>query len=161
MTSAKMSLWHLLDPLRPDSLFSCLSPTYAQMAIPLPQRGIDNIPPALASLCSLDSSSTNENNSYFNAAHALALIPEKNAGVGYTEPFHRHMHSRFRHLLLAERDPVALVLLYIWFEKSRRGVWWIELRARVESPAICTYLRAHHGDKAQVLAFLPAYDHVT
>lgn len=157
MSNGKMALWHLANPLRPDSLFRVLAPTYAQMHAPLPEGGIDGIPRALAGLCGLDDASTAGGNPYLRAAHAVAWILELADGevtLGMTQPFTGSIRGEFEGLL-RERDAVALVLLYLWYCKAGRGVWWIGLRARVEGPAICAYLRRYHGGDGAVMAFLP------
>ncbi|KAK1139899.1 hypothetical protein N8T08_011060 [Aspergillus melleus] len=157
LSKGKMSLWHIVNPLRPDSLFCVMATTFAQMQYPLPERGVDRIPQALAGICLLDDRSTAENNPYFDAAHALSHIlnlPDSEVTTGRTQLFPRCIYGSFEDLL-RQKDPVALVLLYLWYRKAGRGIWWIELRARVECPSICEYLRIHHGGNAAVQAFLP------
>jgi hypothetical protein len=157
LLKGKMSLWHIVDPLRPDSLFSAMAPTYAQMALPLPEKGIDGITRGLAIVCHLENSSTAEDNPYFNIAHALSQIqdlPDSQVTTGQTERFTRCIHGPFKSLL-QEKDPVALLLLYLWYRKAGRGIWWIEARARVECPSICSYLQRYHKGYTAVHAFLP------
>lgn len=152
-----MSLWRMANPLRPDSLFRILSSTFAQMHSPLPDEGIDGIARPLAMVCHLDDSSTAENNSYFNAAHAVSQIqdlPDSQVTIGHTQLFTRCMHGPFNSLL-RDKDPVALLLLYLWYLKAGRSIWWIELRARVECPSICSYLRLYHKGYVAVQSFLP------
>ncbi|KPM43236.1 hypothetical protein AK830_g3354 [Neonectria ditissima] len=156
MSEGKMSLWRLANPLRPDSLFSVMAATYAQMHSPLPDKGTDGIPKALAILCHLQDSSTAENNPYFSAAHAVAQIQalsDDEVTTGHTQVFTRTIHGPFKSLL-REKDPVALLLLYLWYQKAGRSLWWIELRAKVECPSICTYLRLHHRGYKAIHAFL-------
>jgi hypothetical protein len=69
-----MSLWRIADPLRRDSLFRVMASTFAQMHLPLPEKGIDGITRGLAIVCHLEDSSTAENNPYFNAAYAVSQI---------------------------------------------------------------------------------------
>ncbi|KUJ19435.1 uncharacterized protein LY89DRAFT_706176 [Mollisia scopiformis] len=157
MSKGKMSLWRIADPLRPESLFRVMAPTYAQMNSPLPEQGIDGITKDLASVCLLDNSSTAENNPYFNAAHALSQIldlPDSQLTTGHTELFTGTIRGPFKSLLL-EKDPVALLLLYLWYRKAGRSMWWIGARARVECPAICSYLRQHHEGYHAAHAFSP------
>jgi hypothetical protein len=157
MSQGKMSLWHIVDPLRSDSLFSVMAATFARMHSPLPERGIDGIPPALAAVCSLQDSSTARNNPYFHAAHGLSQIldlPDREVTTGHIQLFLRSVHGPLENLL-RERDPVALLLLYLWYRKASRSIWWIELRARVECPSICMYLQLYHKDSATLQAFLP------
>jgi hypothetical protein len=157
MSKGKMSLWRIANPLRPDSLFRVMAPTFAQMNSPLPEKGINGIKVDLAMVCHLDDSSTAENNPYFNAAHAVSLIqdlPDSELTTGQTEHFTRSIHGSFKSLL-QEKDPVALLLLYLWYRKAGRGIWWIEARARVECPSICSYLRLYHKRYSALHAFLP------
>jgi len=157
ISKGKMSLWGIASPLRPDSLFRVMASTFAQMHSPLQEKGIDEITRGLAIVCHFDDSSTAENNPYFNAAHAVSQIqdlPDSQVTIGQTEPFTRNIHSSFKSLL-QEKDPVALLLLYLWYRKAGRGVWWIEARARVECPSICSYLRLYHKGYNAIHVFLP------
>lgn len=157
MIKGKMSLWRIINPLRPDSLFRVMASTFADMHSPLPGKGIDGIPQALAAVCNLEGSSTAENNPYFNAAHAVSLIqglPDCQVTTGHTQLFIRSIQGPFKYLL-REKDPVALLLLYLWYCKAGRSIWWIELRARVECPSICSYLGLYHRERSAVHAFLP------
>jgi len=157
MSKGKMSLWCIANPLRPDSTPRVMASTYAQMHSPLPEKGIGGIKRDLATVCLLEDSSTAENNPYFNAAHAVSLIqdlPDSEVTIGQTELFTRSVHRPFK-CLLQEKDPVALLLLYLWYRKAGRGIWWIKARARVECPSICSYLRLYHKGHNAVHAFLP------
>jgi hypothetical protein len=157
MSKGKMALWHIVNPLRPDSLFSVMAATFAIMHSPLPEKGIDGIPRAFADLCLLDDASTARNNPYFHAAHGVSQIldlPDSEVTTGQTQLFARSIHGPFEDLL-RKRDPIALLLLYLWYRKAGRSIWWIELRARVECPSICSYLRLYHRGNAAVQAFLP------
>lgn len=157
MSEGKMSLWHIVNPLRPGSLFCIMAATFAQMHSPLPGMGIDGIPRPLAVVCQLKDSSTAENNPYFHAAHAVSQIldlPDGEVTTGQTQLFMRSIHGPFKYLLQG-RDPVTLLLLYLWYRKASHSIWWIELRARVECPSICSYLRVYHNGNSAILAFLP------
>ncbi|GKT54082.1 C6 finger domain protein [Colletotrichum tofieldiae] len=152
-----MSLWHIINPLRPDSLFRVMAATYAHMNSPLPERGTYGIPRALAAVCNLGDSSTAEDNPYFHAAHVVAQtlgLPDSEVTTGHTQLFTQVIHGAFQNLI-RQRDPVALLLFYLWYRKSSRSIWWIELRARVECSSICLYLRHYHKDDGAVQAFLP------
>lgn len=157
MSKGKMSLWQIVNPLRSDSLFRVMAATFAHMFSPLPERGIDGIPRPLAAICLLKDSSTAKNNPYFCAAHGVSQIlhlPDSEVTTGQTQLFLRSIYGAFEDLL-RKRDPVALLLLYLWYRKASRSIWWIELRARVESPSICSYLRRYHKEDVAVQAFLP------
>ncbi len=157
MGKGKMSLWNIVNPLRPNSLFRIMAATFAHMDLPLPERGMDGIPTPLAAVCLLNDSSTAQNNPYFDAAHAVSHIlhlPDSEVTTGQTQLFTRSIHGSFEDLL-RNRDPVALLLLYLWYRKTSRSIWWIGLRARVECPSICEYLRLYCEGNAAVQAFLP------
>ncbi|RGP78842.1 putative c6 finger domain [Fusarium longipes] len=148
MINGKMSLWQMVEPHRVDSLFHVMAGTFTEMQSPLPDVGIQGVPEPLANLCLLHDLSTADDNPYFNAAHAvsrLLSLPDSEVTTGQTQLFTHRLDGVFRTLLL-ERDPVALLLLYLWYRKAGRTIWWIELRARVEAPAISMYLQLHHGN---------------
>ncbi|KAI1844799.1 hypothetical protein JX266_009027 [Neoarthrinium moseri] len=157
MNRGKMSLWGLTNPLRPDSLFRIMAATYADMFSPLSEGGVDGIPRALAAVCHLEDSSTAENNPYFHAAHALSQLqdlPDSQVTIGQSELFRRSIHGPFESLLRA-KDPVALLLLFLWYRKGGRSIWWMELRARVECPSICSYLQLYYKDYGAIQTLLP------
>lgn len=159
MCAGKMSLWTVANPLRRDSLFRVMAPIFAQMHSPLPNEGISGIDRDLATVCQLKDSSTAETNPYFNAAHTISrlqVIPDDHVTTGNIEPFLRNIRGSFKTLLLG-KDPVALLLLYIWYRKAGRSIWWIGLRARVECPAILSYLLSKHRRYAAVHAILARY----
>lgn len=157
MIKAKMALWQLVNPLRSDSLFRVMAPTFAHMHSPLPEEGIDGIPSALVAVCNLKESSTAERNPYLRAAHAVSQIqdlPDSEVTTGHTQFFTRSIDGPFKDLL-QRKDPVSLLLLYLWYRKASRSIWWIELRARVECPSICLYLRQYHKENNYIQALLP------
>ena len=159
MSKGKMSLWHIVNPLRPDSLFHVMAATFAQMDLPLPKRGTDGIPRSLAAVCLLNESSTAENNPYFDAAHAVSQLlnlPDSEVTTGQTQLFTRSIIGPFEDLL-QQKDPAALLLLYLWYRKASRSIWWIELRARVECPSILSYLRLYHTGNVAVQTFLTGF----
>jgi hypothetical protein len=152
----KMSLWSMANPLRQDSIFNVLAPTYGELFSPLPERGIGDVPRTLAQACGLDAASTPETNVYFTPAHAVSrLLQVKDAqvNVGHTEIFVRSIKGPFK-CMLQSRDAVALLLMYLWYCKAGPNVWWIGVRAKVEGPAIYTYLRLHYKDHSAVQALL-------
>lgn len=156
MNKSKMALMGIMDPLRPDSLFHIMATTFVHMNIPPPKMGVDGIPRKLASLCHLDESSTQINNPYFNAAHGLSRIiylPDAEITTGLTQPFMQSIEGPFENLL-RERDPTALLMLYLWYKKTSRSTWWIELRARVECTSIRSYLKTNHRKNSAIQEFL-------
>ncbi|KAJ0415303.1 hypothetical protein BJY00DRAFT_266469 [Aspergillus carlsbadensis] len=156
MAKAKMALWEIVQPMRGDSLFRAMAETYIEMQVLLPEVGVEGIPSALVDLCGLDGCSTLASNPYFQAAHAVTRIldmADSDLRTGHVQPFIYSIHGAFE-VLLRVRDPVALVLLYLWYRKAGQ-LWYIELRARVERPSICMYLRRYHGGNSAVQALLP------
>ncbi|CAG8900524.1 unnamed protein product [Penicillium egyptiacum] len=125
MSKGTMSLWHIVNPLRPDSLFRVMSATFAHMHLLLAEGGICDIPRALATVCSLKYSSTAETNPYFHAAHAVSQIlglPDSEITTGQPQLFMRSIHGPFEDLLW-KKDPTALLLLYLWYRKASRSIW--------------------------------------
>lgn len=57
--------------------------------------------------------------------------------------------------LLHEKDPIALLLLALWYAQASRVLWWIEQRARIESQAIRSYLEKFHRNNTNVHRLLP------
>ncbi|KAJ5217625.1 uncharacterized protein N7469_011250 [Penicillium citrinum] len=156
MSKGKNSLWNMVNPLREDSIFNIMTEAFTQMFSPLPEMGTEGIPGNLIDICQLDDSSTVESNPYFCAAHAVSRlldIPDDEMSTGNTQIFTMSLHAAFEELL-RRRDPVALLLLYLWYCKAGRSIWWIGLRARVESPSICAYLQIYHKDNSQIQAVL-------
>lgn len=156
MSSGKMSLWHAVNPLRPDSIFSVMAETYKHMSAPLPNEGRDGIPGALAAVCGLGSSSTTDDNPYLHPAHAVTRIlrlPDAKVTTGHNQLFITTICGPFKELL-ENKDPAALLLFYLWYRKAGRSIWWIELRARVECRAIRLYLERYHGGDAVIQALL-------
>jgi hypothetical protein len=161
--TGKMALWHLVNPLRPESVFRIISETFASMNRPLPVKGTDGVSVELVKLCGLDESSTQENNPYFTVVHAFSQLldaPKSDAlQFGRVMTVSRYMHNKFE-TCLKQKDPVALLLLCLWYTRARESKWWIGLRARYELPAICTYLQRYHGDNSAIQALIP-WDEIT
>jgi hypothetical protein len=155
--TAKMALWHLVNPMRPESVFRVMFETFASMRLPVTAKGTDGVSVELTQLCGLDESSTRENNPYFTVAHSLSRLlgmPESKDSLGRVLMVSGHMHNEFASCL-EKKDPVALLLLHLWYTRARQSIWWIDIRARYELPAICAYLRRFHGDNNAIQALLP------
>ena len=157
MSEGKMAVWNLTDPLRPGGIFRAMSEEYAQLFSPIPSAGIDGVPSALSRLCDLDVSSTAETNPYFAAVHTLAQLQNllsDQITMSRALTFVGHMQRSFK-TLLQEKDPVALLLLALWYTKARRSVWWFEHRATVECQAICLYLQRYHQSNSAIQESIP------
>ncbi|KUJ17885.1 uncharacterized protein LY89DRAFT_643704 [Mollisia scopiformis] len=155
--TGKMALWHVVNPLRPESVFRTMSETFSRMRQPLPARGTEGVSVELLQLCGIDESSTGDNNPYFTVAHSLSRlleVPKNDISLGPVMMILRHMHNDFGSCL-KRKDPVALLLLCLWYTRARESKWWIDLRARHELPAICAYLQRNHKDNKAILALIP------
>ncbi|PWY88252.1 hypothetical protein BO70DRAFT_385470 [Aspergillus heteromorphus CBS 117.55] len=111
-------------------------------------------PPPLTALCALTPSSTAESSPYFLPAHALAQIlrPDNQVTVVHVQLFMGSIHNQKLMDLLRGKDRVALALLYLWYRRVGRCVWWVGMRARVEGRAIGEFLmRREDGDGVQLL----------
>ncbi|KAJ5710032.1 hypothetical protein N7493_009624 [Penicillium malachiteum] len=143
--SGKMSLWNLVDPLRPGSAFRVMIETLIRMRKPLPIRGTEGVPEDL------------ENNVYFTVVHSLSRfldVPQENVALGDALMVSNYMHNKFEDRL-RNKDPIALLLLCLWYAKARRVRWRIDFRARFELPAICNYLQRYHGGDTHVQSLIP------
>jgi hypothetical protein len=155
--AGKMTLFHLVDPLRPKSVFRPMSETFFRMRTPVPATGIEGVSVELVQLCGLDESSTGENNAYFTVAHCLSRlleVPKGEDSLGKVLRISSHMQNEFASCL-EKKDPVALLLICLWYTRARGSKWWLDLRARYELPAICMYLQRYHGDNSAIQALIP------
>lgn len=155
--AGKMRLWQLLNPLRPQSAFKPMAHVLARISEPLPDRGADGVPPDLAELCGMDEISTADSNAYHNIAHGLAQLQKVQGlqdGYGAALRVSGHMSGAFE-ALLRERDPMALIMLCMWYETARKTKWWIEMRAQYECAAIRSYIQLHHSEHVAVKRLLP------
>lgn len=153
--AGKMTLWHMVNPMREGSIFRPMFEVLGDLrgqTMPISSRGTEGLLPELAKICGIDEHSTRETNPYFAVAHALSrLLPlsYNEASLGKILMVAGKMHDAFE-VLLHQRDPVALLLLCLWYAKARKCKWWIDFRTRHEIPAICQYLNEWHGDKMAI-----------
>ncbi|PWY95985.1 hypothetical protein BO94DRAFT_530716 [Aspergillus sclerotioniger CBS 115572] len=151
MTRNKMSLWTLIDPLRKDGLFRGMVGEYEEMFEP---TATDlTVPEPMARICHLDQSSTAENNPYFTALHTLVPLWDRSfeeQSRASVLAFPSQMTPAFRNLL-HEKDPVALLLLALWYDISGQVIWWSRQRATVELQSICLYIQRYHPDLEHLL----------
>ena len=157
MSEGKMAVWKLTDPLRPDSIFSDMASEYAQVSFSIPEMGIAGVPQLLIELCDLDTSSTAEDSPYFVPVQVLSILhntPNEQIRPARILGFIHHMPPRFKTLLM-EKDPIALMLTALWYEKAQHAIWWMERRAIIESQAIYLYLQRYHRGNTRIQALLP------
>jgi len=157
LSTGKMTLWQLVNPLRPGSAFRIMSETFTHMQQPLPSKGIDGISVELVHLCRLDEASTRQDNPYFTVVHGLSrllALPKSETSLGRVLTVMSYMHNEFGSCL-EKKDPIALLLLCLWYSRARRSRWWVDLRGKYELPAICTYLQRYHKDNKAIQALIP------
>jgi hypothetical protein len=154
----KRVIFRMTDPTRSGSIFhasfqDCSNHAFAT----LPTMGVDGIAPEIVELCHLDHASCADNNAYFVAAHALSMVRRltyDQANALKINDFVYNMHPSFKNLL-RQKDPVALILLGLWYSsRSQSGAWWVACRATVESKSIILYLRKYHGDDHTLKPFI-------
>lgn len=157
MSTGKAIIWELTNPLRESSIFHPMAPVYSQLRAPLRSSGLANVPSVLQKLCSIDETSTSENNPYYTAVQALAHLAKftrEKAPIFHALAFISHVREEFT-MLLGQKEPVALLLLSLWYAAASSAVWWIERRAEVEGRAICLYLERHHSYSSTLMELLP------
>ncbi|KAK4120172.1 hypothetical protein N657DRAFT_649524 [Parathielavia appendiculata] len=157
MTEAKRVIWELADTLQSNGIFRNMAEDFRQMYTPLPTTPIKGAPATLLRICHLGPSSSAADNPYYTAVRTLVpllSIESRKPSKGNILCFLSQMQPEFR-ALLYQRDPVALLILALWYEKSRHHVWWIWHRATVEYQAIALYLRRLYWDNAGILELLP------
>ncbi|KAJ5257147.1 hypothetical protein N7478_013251 [Penicillium angulare] len=155
--TGKMKLWNLINPLRPGSVFRAMCTALIQMRAPLPIEGTEGTSKDLVQLCRMGDTSTQENNSYFQVVHGLSRLlrmPQGTISIGNALMICNYMHGQFE-VLLMDKDPIALLLLGLWYAKARGVIWWIDFRARYEIPSICNYLQRHYGGNNPIQALIP------
>jgi hypothetical protein len=126
LSDGKKTIWNLTDHLRSGGVFQAMAHEYAQFPFELPPFGADGITPALIEICNLSPSCNIENNPYFVAAHVLArlerlsLSERQSIGIRMVS-FMSQSQLSFRNLLW-KKDPVALLLLALWYVQPGESV---------------------------------------
>jgi hypothetical protein len=157
LSDGKKTIWDLTDPLRPGGMFQAMAHEYAEMHFELPIFGAGDIPAALAEVCSISASCSEDSNPYFAAAHLLVRLRRLSEGAPADVrmvSFMSQSQPTFRNKL-REKDPVALLLLALWYEMAGRSLWWIEQRARIENQGIRLYLERFYPSKVTIHQLLP------
>lgn len=155
MAETKMAVMRLAEPRRGDSLFRAMAEEYSTM-FDLVSSSAGAIPSSLESVCLLNATSSKENNPYFTAVRTLVplLGRRTKATRSMVLAFSSQMEPVFK-MLLRQKDPVALLLLAMWYDKAAQIIWWVRHRANVECRAICLYLQREHGKDREILDLLP------
>lgn len=137
-------IWDLASMERHESIFAH-SEKKAKVNCIYPddlEPGIDGLPPLLVRLCGLGKNSTSANNSYHAAVgHLSWMLPMEGTPMNMLKfmDFAGAITPAFR-ALLQEKDPIALLLLALWYSKLWHCAWWMIPRAVVECRSICQYL---------------------
>lgn len=156
MTRSKAVVWNLANPLREGGLFRNMAPEYAEMFQADPNSQFLDIPTSLVELCGLEPDSTTENNPYYIALQTLSPLlsqPVKSLSRSKALAFTSQMTPSFERLL-REKDPVALLLLALWYDIVRQVIWWSQPRARVEHQSISLYLKQNCPNNVKIQQFL-------
>lgn len=156
MSELKPAVWHLTNPLRPDSPFHVLQKDYESLAHGPGDGRIENVPCAFLELYNLNSSSNAENNPYYAAVLGLATLLQlecDRSNVFRFLSFISRLGDEFKKLLIL-KDPRALLLLAYWYAKVCRSGWWLVRRAILEGQAICLYLERNYPDAKDIQQLL-------
>ncbi|VUC29748.1 unnamed protein product [Clonostachys rosea] len=152
----KWKLFQLTKPDRPGSIFYPMSGIYQKMRAYRASSTINNISPELQFLCRLGECSQPESSPYFEAAEIITRLGKwRGSEIPFTEAmaFIIYTSPSFKSLLLM-KDPIALVLLALWYSKARKTIWWVDLRAATELEAICMYLRQYYSNDLVIMGTL-------
>lgn len=156
-SAGKRAVWEATNPLREGSIFRPMAGDYARLHAPLPSSGMHNVPLVLQQLCGIDEASTAGNNPYYTAVQALSAlagVPEDSLSPVRALAFITHITPNYS-ALLERKDPVALLLLALWYAGAGSLAWWIERRAEVEGRSICLYLERYYWYEDAIMDVLP------
>ncbi|KAF2477691.1 uncharacterized protein BDR25DRAFT_275020 [Lindgomyces ingoldianus] len=150
LSDGKKAIWHLTDPLRPDSMFKILVQEHEHLHVPgwVEENDLSLLPKETRRLFNITPSSTVQNNPYHLPALILSRLQDMNPthdNILNFLYFMGHMSPEFR-TLLETKDPRALLLLAWWFKRLETGeLWWLKGRASVEGMAIQVWLQRWYG----------------
>jgi hypothetical protein len=159
MTEGEKVIWKIADPLRADSIFFPHVPDFMQYALSISSSGIElqNLPPELIQLCSIETASTQEDSPYLASVSVLAQVIKiqcNGHNLATFMCFLGRMYSDYKRLL-EQKDPCALLLLAYWHAKMcEYKPWWIWPRAILECQAIYIYLKLYRGDKSNIMRLI-------
>jgi hypothetical protein len=156
MTRSKRVVWNLANPLREDSLLRNMAQEYEEMFQVDTSTQFQELPTSLAELCGLEPHSTTENNPYYTALLTLSPLlsqPIQSLSRSRALAFTSQMTPSFERLLRDE-DPVALLLLALWYDIVRQVIWWSRPRARVEHQSISLYLKQKYPNREKIQRLL-------
>lgn len=156
MAETKMAVMRLAEPRREDSMFRAMAEEYSTMFDPVSSSSAGAILSPLERVCLLNEASSKENNPYFTAVRTLSPLLGRRGRVSRSMvlAFSSQMEPVFK-MLLRQKDPVALLLLAMWYDKAAQIIWWVRHRANVECRAICLYLQRKYGKDREILDMLP------
>jgi hypothetical protein len=159
MCIGKTTLWPLVQPDRPDSIFR---PMYSGKStwIKFPSStasAIEQMQPAFIELFELDEF-TMDSDPYLFPAICISTIldmdcTELMASVFYS--FSNYIQNDFA-MLVRNKDARALLLMAYWYSKICTGQWWMRRRALLEGQATCLYLVRYHAEDRTIQDLLRA-----
>ena len=91
-------------------------------------------------------STTRENNPYFTVAQSLSQLQKLSNSEALQDRVvmvSGYMHGNFE-TCMEKKDPIPLLLLYLWYTRAREGKWLMKLQYKYEIPVICIYLQRYH-----------------
>ena len=151
LKSNDQALWKIADPMRRESVFRRDMAGILRKKVDeeLSTPSIADMPDEVLDLCGLEPSSVQQSDRHFWTASAicwLSKLPKHSPSSVYSM-FNLLRHNvRDLQISLEQKDPAALLLLYLWYNRAHTCKWWIELRASYEAPAIMEYLKRYHAD---------------
>ncbi|KAF2269154.1 hypothetical protein CC78DRAFT_540201 [Lojkania enalia] len=150
LSEGKKAIWNLVNPARPDSIFSALSCDHQRLSVYawIDENDISRIPEPMRKLFDIDEGSTVDNNVYHLPAlifsHLKDETPNQDNVLNFLA-FMGNVTPEFR-TLLEIKDPRALLLVSWWFKQLQDGeIWWLKRRASVEGESIRVYLDRWFG----------------
>jgi hypothetical protein len=159
MSEKKMAIWHITNPLRPDSIFKPLAEYLAKNAKELCTALLpvmENLPPLFTKVYGLDNEAIADTCPYRETVNVLsgllAMECNRETLLNFLS-FASHMQPKFKPLL-RQKDPRALLLLAYWYAKTMNTIWWIDRRATMECQAICIYLEKNYPQETDILELL-------
>jgi hypothetical protein len=149
LSDGKKSIWRIVDPLRPDSIWKPLAEMYERDHI-LGERAYPSVLSVFDHLLSDDDSSP-EKPYHRSASYLITLLDLDCTDATWMRfvAFIAHVDPNFK-VGLRNKDPWALLMLAYWYMKVCRGPWWTAARAILGGQAICLYLERYHSDDAAI-----------
>lgn len=155
MSEHKCAVWNATDFPRVGGIITYKVNDHSSMAefnVPIPDYGIEGIPPLFLKLFELDASSTTKTSPFYEAVHRISYL----LGVDCDRErlplylgFIGHIQPKFKDLVF-RKDPRALLLMAYWYAMVGRSAWHLERRTVLQGQATCIYLDRHYPEEAEI-----------